>query len=112
MRLTPEDNSAGGKRGRREDSAPPGGVAPTKKRYGGTQKFQALLVFHTFRVMKTLKVGLVKSNKAERSQATLEVSLFYVGWDMCYGDQSKVRERQECSERMGMGVQGGQGKPP
>lgn len=34
---------------------------------GGTQKFQALLVFHTFRVMKTWKVGLAKSSKAERS---------------------------------------------
>ena len=53
--------------GEGSDSAPWEVWPQQRSALGGTQKFQALLVFHTFRVMKTWKVGLVKSNKAERS---------------------------------------------
>lgn len=49
------------------DSAPWEVWPQRRSAIGETQKFQALLVSHPFRVMKTWKVDPVKSSKAERS---------------------------------------------
>lgn len=67
LRLTLRRQLSRVREGEGSDSAPWEVWPQQRALWGDTQKFQALLVFHTFRVMKTWKVGLVKSNKAERS---------------------------------------------